>query len=67
MSRIGRSRVGLAGFAAVVAMAVSQGAVQAQESWLVGAWEATAEATGMPAVITGTFSGARAEGEGPGR
>ncbi|WP_419861816.1 hypothetical protein [Candidatus Palauibacter sp.] len=63
MSRIGRSRVGLAGFAAVVAMAVSQGAVQAQESWLVGAWEAT----GMPAVITGTFSGARAEGEGPGR
>ena len=48
MARIGRIRVGLAGFAAVVAMAVSQGAVQAQESWLVGAWEATAEMTGMP-------------------
>ena len=32
MTRIGRIPIGLAGFAAVVAMAFSQGAVQAQES-----------------------------------
>ncbi|WP_420615731.1 hypothetical protein [Candidatus Palauibacter sp.] len=68
MTRIGRIRVGLAGFVAVVAMAVSHGAVRAQESWLVGTWEATAEATGMPgptismtwtieAAEDGTFSG----------
>ena len=68
MTRIGRIRVGLAGFAAVVAMAVSHGAAQAQESWLIGAWEATAEATGMPgptismtwtveAAEAGTFTG----------
>ena len=48
MTRIGRFRVGLAGFVAVAAMAVSDGGVQAQEPWLVGAWEATAEMTGMP-------------------
>ena len=62
MTRIGRIRVGLAGFAAIVAMAVSQGAVQAQESWLVGTWEATAEATGMPGpVISMTWTVEAAE------
>ena len=48
MPRIGRFRVGLAGFVAAAAMAVPYGGVRAQESWLVGAWEATAEATNMP-------------------
>ena len=68
MTRIGRIRIGLAGFAAVVAMAVFEGAVQAQGPWLVGTWEATAEATGMPgptifmtwtveAAEDGTFTG----------
>lgn len=68
MTRIGRILVGLAGFAAVVAMAFPQGAAHAQESWLVGTWEATAEATGMPgpaismtwtveAAEDGTFTG----------
>ncbi len=62
MTRIGRIRVGLAGFAAVVAMAVSFGAVQAQESWLAGTWEATAEATGMPGpVISMTWTVEAAE------
>ena len=48
MTRIGRFRVGLAGFVAVAAMAASYDAVQAQESWLVGTWEATAETPSMP-------------------
>ena len=52
MTGIGRIRVGLAGFLAVAAMAVSYGAVQAQESWLVGTWEATAETPGMPGAPT---------------
>ncbi len=47
MTRIGRFRVGWAGFVAVAAMAVPYGGVQAQESWLVGTWEATAETPGM--------------------
>ncbi len=48
MTRIGRIRAGLAGFAAVAAMAVSSGAAQAQESWLIGTWQVTAESTNMP-------------------
>lgn len=76
MTGIGRFRVGLAGFVAVAAMAVSYGAVQAQESWFVGTWEATAEAAGMPgtsvamtwtveAAEDGTFTGSfTGEGEG---
>ena len=48
MTRIGRFRVGLAGFAAAAAMAVSHGGVQAQDSWLVGTWEGTAETPSMP-------------------
>lgn len=48
MTGIGRCRVGLAGFVAAAAMAVSGGGVQAQDSWLVGAWEGTAETTSMP-------------------
>ena len=47
MMRIGRFRVGLAAFLAVAAMAASYGGVRAQESWLVGTWEATAEMAGM--------------------
>ncbi|MCY3599128.1 MAG: hypothetical protein OXN85_04035 [Gemmatimonadetes bacterium] len=52
MTRIGRFRVGLAGLVAVAAMAVSYGGVQAQESWLVGTWEATAETPSMPGAPT---------------
>ncbi|MXW66826.1 MAG: hypothetical protein F4Z72_07505 [Gemmatimonadales bacterium] len=48
MTRIGRFRVGLAGFVAAAAMAVSHGALHAQESWLVGTWEGTAETPSMP-------------------
>ncbi|MDE2945412.1 MAG: hypothetical protein OXT63_14585 [Gemmatimonadota bacterium] len=68
MARKGRIRVGLAGFVAVAAMVVSHGPLHAQDSWLVGTWEATAEATGMPgptiamtwtieAAEDGTFTG----------
>lgn len=52
MTRIGRFRVGLAGFVAVAAMAVSHGSVRAQESSLVGTWEATAETPSMPGAPT---------------
>lgn len=52
MTRIGRFRVGLAGFVAVAAMAVFYGGVRAQESWLVGTWEATAEMPDMPGAPT---------------
>ena len=48
MARIGRFRVGWAGFVAAAAMAVSYSALHAQESWLVGTWEATAETPSMP-------------------
>ncbi|MCZ0936491.1 MAG: hypothetical protein OXJ54_15095 [Gemmatimonadetes bacterium] len=48
MTRIGRFRVGLAGIVAAAAMAASYAAVQAQESWLVGTWEATADMPDMP-------------------
>ena len=59
MTRIGCMRVGLAGFMAAAAIAVSDGGVQAQESGLVGTWEATAETPGMPGAppkpLTWTF------------
>ncbi|MYH09007.1 MAG: hypothetical protein F4012_04010 [Gemmatimonadales bacterium] len=64
MTRIGRFRIGLAGFVAVAAMAVSYGAVQAQESWLAGTWEATAEITSMQGLTISMIWTVEAEEDG---
>lgn len=79
MTRIGHGNVRMgAGFTlALLALAATVGAAEAQESWLVGTWEATAESTNMPgptismtwtveAAEDGTFTGSwtgEAQGE----
>ncbi|MXW56776.1 MAG: hypothetical protein F4X22_07860 [Gemmatimonadales bacterium] len=49
MTRIGRgnARIGAVFAPALVALAATFGAAEAQESWLVGTWEATAEMAGV--------------------
>ena len=50
MTRIGRTFFGMKAALALplVALAATVGAAEAQESWLVGTWEGTAESTSMP-------------------